>query len=276
MRIIKFGGPIILLIALLFCMSGISAAADAYSPDKVIDNAGLLSDSEEAALRQKIAGVINAYKCDIVVLTVHSTQGKTPMVFADDYFDEHIYGMGKNQDGILLLVSMQERDWYLSTKGSAIHTFTDYGIQKIGGIVADYLGDGNYAEGFNRFVSLCDEFLKQAAAGEPFDVNNKYKEPKTAGDYTVYLLISLGIGAVVAFIVTATMKSKLKTAVPQLAANAYIKNGSVNITNSKDLFLYFTLSRTARPKDTGGGGRGGSSVHTSSSGSSHGGGGGKF
>lgn len=53
-----------------------------------------------------------------------------------------------------------------------------------------------------------------------------------------------------------------------------MKAGSMNITESRDMFLYNTVTRTAKPKDNDSGG--GSSTHTSSSGSTHGGGGGKF
>lgn len=52
-----------------------------------------------------------------------------------------------------------------------------------------------------------------------------------------------------------------------------MKKESLNITEKRDLFLYRTVSRTAKPKNES---SGGSSTHTSSSGSTHGGGGGKF
>ena len=54
-----------------------------------------------------------------------------------------------------------------------------------------------------------------------------------------------------------------------------LKKGSLNITDSSDLFLYHTVDRTAKPKDDDNS-SGGSSTHTSSSGTTHGGGSGKF
>lgn len=53
-----------------------------------------------------------------------------------------------------------------------------------------------------------------------------------------------------------------------------IKDNSLNINERRDLFLYNTVTRTAKPKNDDSGG--GSSTHTSSSGTTHGGGGGKF
>ena len=259
-----------------FCVCLISSfvcAADGYLPEKVVDSAGLLSASEEDSLRREIAEVIERYQCDIAVITVLSTEGKTPRAFADDYFDENGYGIGTEQDGILLLISMKERDWYLSTHGSAIRTFTDYGLDYIGDQITDRLSSGDYAEAFSKFVSLCGRFLKQAEKGTPYDVGN---QPKSLQNYLFYLAISVAAGVIVAFAVTSSMKSKLKTAVPRYSANHYVKEGGVRLTSSRDLYLYRTVSRVARPRDTGGSSRGGSSTHRSSSGRTHGGRGGKF
>ena len=89
-----------------------------------------------------------------------------------------------------------------------------------------------------------------------------------------WILVAIIVGFILSFITVGNMKSKLKTVRFQPAANSYMKAGSMNITESRDMFLYNTVTRTAKPKDSDSGG--GSSTHTSSSGSSHGGGGGKF
>ena len=81
------------------------------------------------------------------------------------------------------------------------------------------------------------------------------------------------IGLLLATGTVKRMKNKLKTVRFQSAADSYMKKESLNITEKRDLFLYRTVSRTAKPKNES---SGGSSTHTSSSGSTHGGGGGKF
>ncbi|GCA67539.1 hypothetical protein KGMB01110_19750 [Mediterraneibacter butyricigenes] len=70
------------------------------------------------------------------------------------------------------------------------------------------------------------------------------------------------------------MKKKLKSVRLQPAAGSYVKKNSMQITQSRDLFLYKTLGRTEKPKSEDR--SGGSSTHSSSSGKTHGGGGGKF
>ena len=51
---------------------------------------------------------------DLVVVTANTLGGKSPMEYADDYYDYN----GYTDDGALLLVSMEDRDWWISTKGS--------------------------------------------------------------------------------------------------------------------------------------------------------------
>jgi uncharacterized protein len=86
------------------------------------------------------------------------------------------------------------------------------------------------------------------------------------------LLISVGIGLFAALIVTGSMKGKLKTVHAQAAASQYVKPGSMNITERREMFLYSQIQRHKREKEKSGG----SSTHTSSSGRTHGGSSGKF
>ena len=238
---------------------------------RVVDMADLLDNSEEADLLSMLDEISNRQELDVVVVTVNTLDGKTPMDYADDFYDYNGYGFGENRDGVLLLVCMEDRDWRISTSGYGITVFTDAGIEYISEKFLPDLSDGNYADAFTTYAELCDEFITQARTGDPYDTNNLPKEP-----FNVFtsLLISLAVGILVSLIVTGKMKGKLKTVRMQPAAEEYVRKGSMLVTESSDLFLYSHVDRRAKSKDNDSGGR--SSTHTSSSGSSHGGGGGKF
>ena len=166
---------------------------------------------------------------------------------------------------------MEDRDWWISTSGYGIFAFTDAGIEYISEKFLSDLSNDDYSEAFTKYAKLCDEFITQAKTGEPYDTNNL---PKESFDVFTSLLISLVVGILVSLIVTGKMKGKLKTVRMQPAAEEYVRNGSMLVTESSDLFLYSHVDRRVKSKDDDSGG--GSSTHTSSSGSSHGGGGGKF
>ena len=243
---------------------------------RLVDDADLLSDEEEVNLQDKLDEISERQRVDIVVVTVDSLEGESAMEYADDFYDYYGYGFGDTKDGILLLLSMEERDWYISTKGYGITVATDAGITYIYEKCRDDLREGNYAVAFTAFAELCDDFITQADTGVPYDVNNLPQKP-----FGVFfnLVIALVIGFVISLIVTGAMRSELKTVRSQLAANSYIREGSINLTKESDLFLYRHVDRREKPKSNSSGHSshlGGSSTHTSSSGSTHGGKGGKF
>lgn len=255
--------------------SGAESTVILDTRERVVDMAELLSDSDKTALLSKLDEISERQKLDIVVLTVNTLDGKTPRDYADDFYDYNGYGFGENKDGILLLVSMEDRDWWISTTGYGITALTDAGIEYISEKFLSDLSDGDYAQAFTTYAELCDQFITQAKTGEPYDIGNMPKEPFNVA---WNILVAFVIGLVVAFVVTNIMKKQLKTVQLKSEANNYVKSNSMIVTENRDLFLYNQVSRRARPKETDNrsGSSGGSSTHTSSSGSSHGGGGGKF
>jgi len=246
-------------LVVISCILPVSAA----SP-RLADEAGLLSGAECAAIEKQLDTLSAQYGIDVVIVTTGSTGGSTPMEYADDYFDYHDYA----PDGVLLLVSMEDSDWWISTTGYGITAFTDAGIAYIGDQVVPYLSDGEYAKAFTAFADLCDQFLAQAKTGDPFDTHNLPKEPfKPLRN----VLIALVIGLAAAFFATSSMKKKLKSVVQKAQANDYVTPGSLQLTQSRDFHLYTHLNRVEKAQSSSG-----SSTHTSSSGTTHGGGGGKF
>lgn len=236
---------------------------------RLTDEADLLSDSEETDLLAKLDEMSERQECDVVVATVNSLEGKTAMEYADDFYDYNGYGYGEERDGIILLISMEERDWWMSTCGYGITAFTDAGQKYMSDKFVTMLSDGEYADAFTKYADLCDEFLTQAKTGEPYDTGNM---PKESVDI-IWLPIDLAVGLFAAFIVASRKKTKLKTVRKKVAAQDYVVDGSFRVTKNSDRFITksVTTRKIHRDDDSGG-----SSTHTSSSGSSHGGSGGNF
>ena len=259
------------LFALLLCMVVVIPTFAASDLPRLVDNADLLTDSEESTLLAKLNEISERQQADIVVVTVDTLDGKTPMDYADDFYDYNGYGFGADKDGVLLLVSLEDRDWWMSTTGYGITAITDAGIEYISEKFLSDLSDGDYADAFTTYAELCDDFFTQARSGQPYDTGHMPKQPFNIARN---LLIALIVGFVIALIATGVMKGKLKTVRFQSAASNYVKANSMNVTESRDMSLYTHVDRRAKPKDTDS--SSGSGTHTSSSGSTHGGGGGKF
>lgn len=247
------------------------AANDGFADEyyRVNDLADLLTDSEEAALLEKLDEISLRQEMDVTVATVEDLEDySTAAEYADDFYEFCSFGYGANNDGVLLLISTEDRDWAISTCGYGITAFTDAGIEYIGKQMKDDLSDGNYPAAFGTYAKLCDEFITQAKNGTPYDNGNLPREPLSM----IWIPISIVIGVILALTIVGVMKGKLKTVRSQAAANSYMKKDSLAVTESSDLFLYHTVIRSGKEKDSGSG----SSTHTSSSGTTHGGGSGKF
>lgn len=261
----------VLILCLFTAVPALANETDGFADEyyRVNDIANLLSDSEETELLEKLDEISLRQKLDVTVVTVENTEGYEDVTkYADDVYEFCNYGYGENRDGLLLLISTENRDWAISTCGYGITAFTDAGIEYIGKQMKNDLSDGNYAAAFETYAKLCDEFITQARNGTPYDKGNLPRAPLSA----IWIPVSVVIGVVLALIIVGGMKSKLKTVRSQAAANNYVKKDSLAVTGSSDLFLYRNVTRTAKEKNDGSG----SSTHTSSSGTTHGGGSGKF
>lgn len=260
----------------LMKVKGVKPAAKKEHGARVIDEGSLLTSDEIKNLKTQLDEISKRQQCDVVIVTVDSLGEKTSTEYADNYYDDNGYGIGEGDDGILLLVSMEERDWAISTYGYGITAFTDAGQAYIMEEVQQKLSDGAYFEAFQSFASQCDDFLTEAKEDTPYDSNNlpKGKPP------LVWIPIALLVGIVIALVSTGVMKGKLKSVRKQPSAANYEKHDSFRVTDQRDIFLYNHIERRAKPKEnnsgSGGSGSHGSSKHTSSSGRSHGGSSGKF
>lgn len=207
------------------------------------DGADLLTDEQEAKLTIYLRSLGEKLDISLVVVTVDSLGGKSPRSYADDYYDTY----GFLPDGALFLVSMEFRDWWVSTSGKCEDEISS---DKIEDAVVSYLSSGSYYAAFEAFGKSCEKQMTPA--------------------YFLGAVICIAIGVVVALAVTLTLRSQMKSVRPQHSAASYICPGSLNVTTSRDVYLYRTHTVTAKPKSSSSG------SHTSSSGRSHGGGGGKF
>ena len=211
-------------------------------------------------------------KFDVVILTVKSLDGKSAQDYADDYYDNNDYGLDNEKSGVLFLVSKGDRKYHISTKGAGIKAFTDYGIGRIKEEIKPYLSDGDYFNACDEFLNITKDFVKAYKDGTPYDTDNPYNEEI---DYVILEVIALVIAFVIALISVGIMRLRMNTAKPKGTAMEYIKKGSFKLTSEKDIFMYSTVTKTAKPKDNDNS-AGGSTTHVSSSGSEHGGGGGSF
>ena len=252
--------------------------ADYFRP-AVVDNAGYLNDEAVQSLTAMLNDLRDKYDVDVAVVIDDRMWGDSVEEAADDTYDYYFYGAGTDDDGVLLYISKEPRMYQISTYGSGITAFTDYGIEYMQSLIVPKLQNDDYYSACVAYANGADELLQQAADGTPYDVGSDDVE-LTAGERNG---ASLGFGIILALIIaliasaiaTRIKVNQMNTAREQADAHGYMKPGSFNLQTRQDVFLYSHLDRREKPKEPPVSG-GGSTVHVSSSGRSHGGGGGSY
>lgn len=239
----------------------------------LVDNADLLTDWEESELLDELTRVSEKEMMDVAVVTVNSIDGKSPEAYADDFYDYNGYGQGEEKDGVLLLISMEDRDWHVTTTGFGITAVNDAAIELIEDRVVSQLSSGDYYGAFSTYCSTVDEVAEMARNGEPYTGSISLSKTQVFGGAGV---ISVIFGFLIGFGATAAQKKKLKRVRKQHGAAAYIYGDASHLSVSDDRFITKNVTRTRIQNDDDDRGGGGSSIHFGSSGTAHGGGGGKF
>lgn len=276
-----------ILSAVFLCLLLIMIPLTGFASEtrRVMDDAQLLSEDEELALEEAIAQLRHTHELDVAIVTVWNLGSKTAQEYADDFYDDHGYGVGEDYSGILLLLAMESREWYISTCGEAIYIFTDYGLEEMGNAILPYLSSSRYYDAFSQWLYEIPYYCDAYSYGQSVD---GYVPPDgylpQSGEQIVYPHyqrdttlrdngISLVAGFIIAVVAILVMRGTMNTAKAQASAADYLKNGTYHLKIRRDMYLYSRVTKTAKPQNNGGGG---SSVHRSSGGRSHGGRGGRF
>lgn len=269
-------------------VSDVPAETNENLTSLVTDDAELLSDSERESLIEKLQEISDEYDMDVAVHTTYTDDDMGITDYADTYFEEHDFGRGTgDRDGIILVINMDTREYWISTTGNTIYCFSDNAIEYMKESFVTYLSDGEYYEAFCDFGDVTDYMMSyKNSTGEAWGSYDDpdYDEHQISGDYSddsgsllpQRIIIAIAIGAIVAFSVTGLMKAKMKSVKSKASARGYYDPKSLRLKGASDTFLYTTLSKVLIKSDSGSHGGGGFSSHSSSGGISHGGGGGRF
>lgn len=211
----------------------------------LVDDADLLTASEEAALLKHLTKISETYQAEVIVITLISLQGQEADDMVEMLYDELDYGCGDNRDGVMLMVSMAEREYRILSNGFAADAISVSDIDDMGDAIAPHLSDREYMRAFEEFADQCEYYLDGHINGFSFD-------------FTGNLVIALVIGLIVSVITILILRGQLKSVKKQYQANAYIRDGSMNVTHASDLYLYRNVTRREKPKSSSGSGSGSS------------------
>ena len=246
-----------------------SSAQEIY----VYDDANLLSAEETSALQQRAEEFHKSWGMNVLVVTAIDAQGKSSMEYADDFYDAR-FPDAAEEDGMLYLIDMDNREIYLSTCGEAIRYMTDQRIHRVLDLVYEEVVEENYANAFWTFFDSTEAYFQQGIAANQYNAEVKIdKKPKIT---LMEMFIALVAAVVAAGGTMGVIKAKYQLKFEDFHYDAYT-DAEVDLAVKSDHLVNKLVTHRRIPKNNGNPGGGGrSSVHHASSGRSHGGGGRKF
>ncbi len=245
--------------ALFVALAAFSFRAEAAGA--VFDNAKVLSTAEVQKLNEEIQRIEKKHNVRIGIVVQPSMQGRPIGQVANALLDQGFRGAPNG--GIVLLVSVdpKKREYYMSTDNAMRAKITDdVGIKYIQSEMVPKLKDNKYGEAFLKYTAAIETSLDYyAKEGKPYD--------PSAGFSFLAAIIALALGGLGGYGVREVLISSMSNVTPAARASEYLVDGSFDLAESDDRFLFMNVTRTKKSKSSGG---------SSARDESHGGGGGSF
>ncbi len=246
--------------AVLLLLLVISTNALASGMVHVTDDARVLTTSERASLTEMASKLYQDTGFDVILHTTNNSQGKTPFNYSMDYY--HAFRDAKKYpNGALFSILFDTRDFYEAARGTGISLLSQQGENNLGSIVQSKLSDGDYYGAMANYLRYVRRTLI----------------PPTPMERAIELSpFLLGGGLLLGLIYALVLKSQMKTPKFKYDAQSYMVPNSLNLSDSREIFLYQTVTRTKIESSSGSGRSGGGFSSGSRGGTSYGGRGGKF
>ena len=235
-----------------------SAPATPY----VIDDAKLLTLEQRQELNAYAEKITETYGMGIYIMSVEDfhNYGEEPQIFDVlwNYYHDNSLGYGADRQGMILMLSMAERDFATFFYGEDTeYAFNGFGQAQLENYFLDDFGSDDWYDGFMDFLVASEDFMAKAAAGEPVRDN-----PWSLA--SVFVLIAL----FVSFVVTRLLWMKMANVAAQKGAKQYQTAEGLVLTKQIDQFLTRTIRRRKIESSDSGSGRSGSShAHSGGGGS---------
>lgn len=226
-----------LLVMLLLLLTMLAMPVQASEYRFVFDEAFLLSTPKAEELDRAASDISVRYGCGVYIVTLldYSEYGIDVRSAAENFFLTHDLGLGSDDNGVLLMLSMLERDYALIAHGEIGNAaFTDYGKEILSEEFLDNFRYDDWVGGFVDYLSVSEELLYAEATGTPVDVEQ-------GSGIGLTLCMILLVPALIAGITCACLAASMKSARSKTHANDYSKG--IQITAREDRFITRTVVR---------------------------------
>lgn len=243
----------VILLAMMLLVSALPAFAAAGTDTLVYDTASILDTEDAAWLETEAQKILKDYGLAVYIVTVPSMNGATDAYeYAKGIYKENDFGAGSEKSGIMLMLSMEARDYALIAYGEGNTVLTDYGNEHMSEGFLDYFGDDDWMGGFKNYLETANDYCyKYYVEGQAYDAPSA---SEIAG--RVCLGIAFIGAPIIALISVLVMYAGMNTARENDHADNYVAGEGIHINNRVDDYLYSTVVVEPHPDDDDDGGGG--------------------
>lgn len=242
---------------------------------RVVDDADIFTDEQEAVLNERINEVIQKYDIGYVLFTDDDNHGLSPEEYSSDFLHFGGYGVGEGYGAVVFYLSLDPSDrcWRTTSINSYEDIFTAQVTYVIDELVDADIRAGRYYEAFlthiafvedifqnggiipddyDSFVADYSEYISSSEKSSSFSTDNLF----------ICIIVAVVLGSIVGGMHLASCKSKMRVVAP-VDAHEYLVKDSFKLRDKKVYYLYSTVTKTAKAKSSGS--SGGSSYSSGSS-----------
>ena len=221
------------------------------------DKAGLLTGNQPTEILDALKQATTEANCNIAIATTaDGLQEAAIQQYSKNYFAANIENKFDTNYTILLTVDVNSRN--VDVRGynpGSKQTINENEAIKIREAITDDLSDGMTSHDFTpAFKKYAEEAKKIALSINPDGTTNKSLFP-----WGTRIIISLIIGVIASLIICFIIKNQLTSVTMKTNASDYVREGSLNITQQSDRYLYSNVTKTPKPQSSSSGGGGGGS-----------------
>ena len=231
------------------------APAATSRTNNISDVAGLLTESEWETLERQVRTLSEEYSFGVYAIAVEDYEDYAygdVQDAAEALYHGYDLGVGPDRDGVLLLLSMYDRDYGLIANGDfGNYAFNEEGCEALTAFFLDDFADEDWYGGFSDYLTWCGNYLEAAENGEPFSADNP---PMDAADRMRAILIRVAVilllPLIIAFIAIRILGSKMRSVAAATQAKRYIK-GTLILTGQHDRYTHTTQTRQKVTSESG-------------------------
>ena len=218
------------IMALFAICMNVAADEASTQPSYITDEAGLLSDTQKAELDKLAKEASKKYGVGIYAAAVDNylninTEGAYEAAYT--IYHNRNMGEGEERNGIMLLISMADRDWAVFCYGKKCeYAFNSYGQSQLEKTFLDNFVNDDWYGGFEDYINECSNYLEMAEQGRP-----------VRKSIVVPIIIAVVVAMLIALIVLGASWGKMISVSKKTVANSYIV-GDLKLSEKADVFAY--------------------------------------